>query len=80
VSDAALAVSYATVTGMAQPHNGDRDLITARVPHPVFLALKEAAAQRGIPMSQYVGDAMSLHFGRPDLVRELGQEVLPRSA
>ncbi len=65
---------------MAQPHKGDRDLVAARLPRPVFLALKEAAAQRGMPMSQYVGDVMAVHFGRSDLVRELTQEVLPQSA
>jgi predicted DNA binding CopG/RHH family protein len=65
---------------MAQPHKGDRALVNARLPLPVFEAVKRTAAERGIPMSQYVADVMALHFGRPDLVRQLDQEVLPQSA
>ena len=65
---------------MAQPHKGDRALVNARLPLPVFEAVKRTAAEHGIPMSQYVADVMSVHFGRPDLVRQLDQEVLPQSA
>jgi len=65
---------------MAQPHKGDRALVNARLPLPVFEAVKRTAAEHGIPMSQYVADVMSVHFGRADLVRQLDQGVLPQSA
>lgn len=74
--------SYAPtmVCSMAQPHKGDRDQVAARLAHPVYVAVKSAAAQRGMPMSQYVADVLATHVGRPDLVRQLDQEVLPQSA
>jgi len=65
---------------MAQPHKGDRDLVAARLARPVYVALKAEAAQRGMPMGQYVADVMAAHMGRPDLVLQLDQEVLPQSA
>ncbi len=74
--------SYAPtkVCRMAQPHKGDRDQVAARLAHPVYVAVKSAAAQRGMPISQYVADVLAAHVGRPDLVRQLDQEVLPQSA
>jgi predicted DNA binding CopG/RHH family protein len=65
---------------MAAPHKGDRELIGARPLRPVYEAVKNNAADRGISISQYVADVLAVHVGRPDLVRALGQEVLPVSA
>lgn len=65
---------------MAQPHKGDRALVNTRLPRPVADALRQASAERGLPMGQYIADVMSAHFGRDDLVRDLDQEVLPQSA
>lgn len=64
---------------MAQPHKGDRALIISRAPRDVHEAVAAAAAGRGMSISAYVADLLSLHVGRPDLVRELDQEpeVLP---
>ncbi len=65
---------------MAQPHKGDRELIASRVPRAVYDAIRLAAAERHLTISQYVADVMATHTGHEELVRELRQEVLPRSA
>ncbi|MCV7072529.1 MAG: toxin-antitoxin system [Actinomycetota bacterium] len=43
----------------------------------VYDIVKREAAQRGIPMGQYVADVLAAHVGHPELVRELDKEVLP---
>jgi hypothetical protein len=71
------------VNTMAQSrctHKGDRAQIMARPDRIVYDIVKREAAQRGIPMGQYVADVLAEHVGHPELVRELHKdktEVLP---
>lgn len=61
-------------------HKGDRAQIMARPDRTVYEIVKHEAAQRGIPMGQYVADVLAEHVGHPELVRELHKdksEVLP---
>lgn len=51
-----------------------------RAAHPVYEFVRAAAAAHGVSMSQYVADVLAEHAGRPDLVRDLNQEVLHQSA
>ena len=64
---------------MPAPHKGARGVHTVRPACEVSDALREVAARHGLSVSQYVADLLAIHVGRPDLVRELGQdtEVLP---
>ena len=57
--------------------NGIRDHLTIRLPVPVRKAVEAAAAQHGIDRSTYLADVIAEHVGRPDLMRRLGQEVMP---
>ncbi len=68
------------VCPMAQPHKGDRVVTITRLAHPVHDVVRNAAAERGVSISQYVADVMAAHVGRDDLVRQLDQEVLPQTA
>ncbi len=48
-----------------------------RTPTPVYAELVKLSAAAGVScVSQYLADLLALHVGRPDLVRELNQEVL----
>ncbi len=64
---------------MPTPHKGDRLAHTFRPPRAVSEALRAAADECGLPLSQYVADLLAIHVGRPDLVAELGrsEEGLP---
>lgn len=72
--------SAGRVSTMAQrrsTHKGDRAQIMSRPDRVVYDIVKREAAQRGIPMGQYVADVLAAHVGHPELVRELDKEVLP---
>lgn len=59
-------------------HKGDRAQIMARPDRIVYEIVKREAAERGIPMGQYVADVLAAHVGHPELVRELNRkEALP---
>jgi len=55
-------------------HKGDRAQIMARPDRIVYDIVKREAAQRGIPMGQYVADVLAEHVGHPELVRELHKD------
>lgn len=65
---------------MAQPYKGPRIGVSGRVPVAVKHLLDQKRAELGLTESQLIADVLSLYVGRPDLVRELGQEVLPLTA
>lgn len=68
------------VSPMAQSrctHKGDRAQIMARPHRVVYDIVKREAAERGIPMGQYVADVLAQHVGHPELIRELDKEALP---
>jgi predicted DNA-binding ribbon-helix-helix protein len=63
---------------MAQPNKGDRVVTVTRLARPVWSDVSQAAADRGMSISQYIADVLANHVGRADLVRDLGdREVLP---
>ena len=64
----------------AKESKGDRVPVLTRLPRPVCEWLRDEAATRRTSMSQIVADLVSAAAGRPDLVRELDQEVLPEIA
>ena len=43
----------------------------------VYDIVRREAAERGIPMGQYVADVLAAHVGHPELIRELDKEALP---
>jgi hypothetical protein len=58
-------------------NKGDRAQIMARPDRIVYEIVRRQAAERGIPMGQYVADVLAAHVGHPELIRELNKEVLP---
>ncbi|HPY24894.1 MAG TPA: toxin-antitoxin system [Mycobacterium sp.] len=62
---------------MPRARKGDRVELLTRPDRIVSDKIKERAAQRGTSVSQYVADLLAAHVGMPELVRELGSEVLP---
>jgi hypothetical protein len=64
---------------MAMQSKGERHEFKARVPVDVDM---EALSRRYgcSSVSQYLADLACIHAGRPDLVRELNQEMMPISA
>lgn len=60
-------------------HKGDRAQIMTRPDRTVYEVVRREAAERGIPMGQYVADVLAMYVGHPELVRELhkDKEVLP---
>lgn len=65
---------------MGRPSKGTRAPVTSRVPVEVKTAIRMQSAARGIDESQYVADLLAMAVGRPDLVRDLNQEVLQQTA
>lgn len=63
------------MTQSRSTHKGDRAQIMARPDRIVYDIVKQEAADRGIPMGQYVADVLAAHVGHPELVRELNKEV-----
>jgi|LNAP01.1.fsa_nt_gb predicted HicB family RNase H-like nuclease len=68
---------YAKISGMAQPHKGQREQIKVRAATPVYARLREMAAERGTSVSQLSADLLAIAVGHPEAVRELDKEVLP---
>lgn len=66
-----------TMAQRRSTHKGDRAQIMSRPDRVVYEIVKREAAQRGIPMGQYVADVLAAHVGHPELIRELDKEVLP---
>lgn len=63
---------------MPTPSKGPRREVKTRVPEDVREVLEVMAANSGASsLSQYVADLLSSLAGRPDLVREIHQEVMP---
>jgi hypothetical protein len=62
-------------------HKGDRKEVYGRVPVEVKRLLEAKKEELGCSSeSQLIADVLCTFVGRPDLVRELGQEVLPLTA
>ena len=62
---------------MPRPRKGDRVELLTRPERLVSEKIKQQAADRGMSVSQYVADLLSIQAGHPELVRELDKEVLP---
>ncbi|WP_234797740.1 MULTISPECIES: toxin-antitoxin system [Mycobacteroides] len=54
---------------VGRPHKGDRVLLQSRPAREVWYAVRIAASEAGVSVSQYVADLLAQHVGRPDLVR-----------
>lgn len=66
---------------MARPSKGDRKKVDGRVPTEVKKLLEQRRIELGCTSeSQLISDLLCIFVGRPDLTRELNQEVLPLSA
>lgn len=64
---------------MPQPSKGKRHDYKVRVPRDVDVA--ELARRHGCSsVSQYLADLVCQQAGRPELIRELNQELMPISA
>lgn len=59
---------------VGRPHKGDRVLLQSRPAREVWYAVRIAASEAGVSVSQYVADLLAQHVGRPDLVRELDNQ------
>ncbi|OBB14671.1 hypothetical protein A5731_13005 [Mycolicibacterium conceptionense] len=66
---------------MPQPYKGERRPVLVRPVDEVFAELEKLRQEAGVKsMSQYIADLLAMHVGRPELARELNQEVLQISA
>lgn len=66
---------------MGMASKGQRKALTVRVPGALYDVLEDRRQAAGVSsVSQYVSDLLADHSGRPDLVRELDQEVLSLTA
>lgn len=64
-----------------QNSKGERKALKARAPMEIIPTIERMAREAGCSsVSQYLADVLCLVAERPDLVRELNQEVLPLSA
>lgn len=62
---------------MPQPHKGVRRPGLVRPMDPVFTELDKLRQVAGVSsMSRYIADVLAVHVGKPELARELNQEVL----
>ena len=59
-----------------RPSLGDRAIQTATLPHVVRQAADALAADHGCDRSTVLTDVVCLHYGRPDLMRRLPQQLL----
>lgn len=55
---------------------GERAIMTATLPVTVLNAAAAAAANHGIDRSALLTDIVCFHYGRPDLMRHLPQQLL----
>lgn len=53
---------------MAQPHKGDRELVSSRLPRPLADLVREAAQARDISISAYIAEVLADRHGLTDLV------------
>ncbi|WP_237165093.1 hypothetical protein, partial [Mycolicibacterium peregrinum] len=58
------------------PSLGERAIMTATLPVTVLNAAAAAAADHGIDRSALLTDIVCFHYGRPDLMRHLPQQLL----
>lgn len=63
-----------------RPSLGDRAMMTARLPVIVLRAADTAAADHGIDRTALLSDIVCFHYGRPDLMRHLPQQLLFETA
>ncbi|MHA7659201.1 hypothetical protein ACX9NJ_27675 [Mycobacterium sp. ML2] len=59
-----------------RPSLGDRVIMTVPLPLAVLAIADAAAADHGIDRSALLADICCYHYGRPDLMRHLTQQVL----
>lgn len=59
-----------------RPSLGDRAIMTATLPVIVQRAADTAAAEHGVDRTAVLTDIVCLHYGRPDLMRHLPQQLL----
>lgn len=59
-----------------RPSLGDRVIMTATLPAIVQRAADAAAADHGVDRTAVLTDILCLHYGRPDLMRHLPQQLL----
>lgn len=55
---------------------GERAIMTATLPVTVLNAATSAAADHGVDRSALLTDIVCFHYGRPDLMRHLPQQLL----
>ena len=63
-------------TRRGRPSLGERAVMTATLPGAVLNAATAAAADYGIDRSAVLTDIVCFHYGRPDLMRHLPQQLL----
>lgn len=69
------------VSAMAMQSKGSRRMYATRIPVEVGDLIEQRALEAGCTStSQYLADLLAVVHGRPDLVRELNQEVMPLTA
>lgn len=69
------------VSAMAMQSKGSRRMYATRIPVEVGDLIERRALEAGCTStSQYLADLLAVVHGRPDLVRELNQEVMPLTA
>lgn len=59
-----------------RPSLGDRVIMTVPLPLAVLALADVAAADHGIDRSALLADICCCHYGRPDLMRHLTQQIL----
>lgn len=64
------------LSGMAQPHKGNRRMIYLTLDLEVRRQIHSRATDSKLSVSQFLADHLALHVGRPDLVYALGQGTL----
>lgn len=63
-------------TRRGRPSLGERAVMTATLPVTVLNAATATAADYGIDRSAVLTDIVCFHYGRPDLMRHLPQQLL----
>lgn len=63
-------------TRRGRPSLGERAVMTATLPVTVLNAATAAAADYGVDRSAVLTDIVCFHYGRPDLMRHLPQQLL----
>ena len=63
-------------TRRGRPSLGERAVMTATLPVTVLTTATAAAADYGVDRSAVLTDIVCFHYGRPDLMRHLPQQLL----